>query len=174
VQAHKFGTTSDLDDAAAAIRPHIDANHCLYVYEGDSALYRATQSCLPTRFAFPAHLSTRFEEHALGIDPAAEVARIMASRPGAVVIDESAHPYAPNLRTRGRLAGAGQPLSPHRHADPGNALVRAVRLALICGCCGFTRAGLARDRRRVSFLAQSQYTCDNTDINASKSPRSDI
>ncbi|MFD2782135.1 hypothetical protein ACFS32_14670 [Novosphingobium pokkalii] len=24
----------------------------------------------------------------------------MASRPGAVVIDESAHPYAPNLRTR--------------------------------------------------------------------------
>lgn len=100
VQAHKFGTTSDLDEAAAAIRPHIDASHCLYVYEGDSALYRATQSCLPTRFAFPAHLSTRFEEHALGIDPAAEVARIMASRPGAVVIDESAHPYAPNLRTR--------------------------------------------------------------------------
>ncbi|NKJ41828.1 MULTISPECIES: hypothetical protein [unclassified Novosphingobium] len=100
VQAHKFGTTNDLDRAASIIRPHIDAGHCLYVYEGDSALYSATGSCLPTRFAFPAHLSTRFEEDALGIDTRTEVQRIMAARPGAVVIDESPRPYAPNLRTR--------------------------------------------------------------------------
>jgi hypothetical protein len=161
------------DDAAAAIRPHIDANHCLYVYEGDSALYRATQSCLPTRFAFPPTFPRGLKNMRwASIQPPKWRGSWPVAR--AVVIDESAHPYAPNLRTRGRLAGAGQPLSPHRHADPGNALVRAVRLALICGCCGFTRAGLARDRRRVSFLAQSQYTCDNTDINASKSPRSDI
>ncbi|MET3470738.1 hypothetical protein ABIC78_001253 [Novosphingobium sp. 1529] len=100
VQAHRFGDTTDLDEAAAAIRPHIDANHCLYVYEGDSALYSATNSCLPTRFAFPAHLSTRFEEHALGIDPTAEVERIMASRPGAVVIDAAPNPYGANMQTR--------------------------------------------------------------------------
>jgi hypothetical protein len=31
VQAHKFGTSTDLDEAADVIRPHIDRAHCLYV-----------------------------------------------------------------------------------------------------------------------------------------------
>jgi hypothetical protein len=51
-------------------------------------------------------------------------------------------------------------------------LVRAVRLALICGCCGFTRAGLARDRRRL-FSGAIAHPATILDINAS-TPRSDI
>lgn len=108
-QAHRFGDAADLDRAVDAIEPLVDARHCLWVYEGDSALYRATQSCLPGRFVFPAHLSTRFEDAALGTDSVTEVRRILANAPGAVVIDESGDPYAPNLRTRTVvLAALGQ------------------------------------------------------------------
>lgn len=79
---------------------------CLYVYEGDSALYRTTGACIPTRFAFPSHLNAMNEAGALGIDPAAEVRRIMASRPGVVVMAESGRPNLPNLRTRALMRRA--------------------------------------------------------------------
>lgn len=105
-QARKFGDSDDLARATAAIAPLIGPGHCLFVYEGDSALYRSTGSCLPTQFAFPAHLSTRFEDHALGTDSVGEVRRIMGNAPGAVVIDASGDPYAPNLRTRAVIEAA--------------------------------------------------------------------
>ncbi|MGJ3625794.1 hypothetical protein AB5I41_00095 [Sphingomonas sp. MMS24-JH45] len=56
---------------------------CLYVYDGYPALYHLTHSCLPTRYAFPGLLNTRSEASAaaLGVDPTAEVARILATRP---------------------------------------------------------------------------------------------
>lgn len=62
---------------------------CLYVYDGYPALYRLTGSCLPTRFAFPGHLNSANEAStaALGVDPTAEVARILALRPETIVID---------------------------------------------------------------------------------------
>ena len=61
--------------------------NCLYVYDGYPALYRLTNSCLPTRFPFPGHLNTAGEAHvaALGIDPVAEVRRILAAAPGTIV-----------------------------------------------------------------------------------------
>jgi 4-amino-4-deoxy-L-arabinose transferase-like glycosyltransferase len=70
----------------AAIRPYVGAaRDCLYVFDGPTVLYRTTGSCLPTRFVYPDHLNNALETRALGIDQAAEVARILANRPGVIV-----------------------------------------------------------------------------------------
>ncbi|MDE2404446.1 MAG: hypothetical protein KGM17_07240 [Sphingomonadales bacterium] len=58
---------------------------CLYVHDGPLALYTLTGSPLPTRFVYPDHLSNALEARALPVDPAREVARIMAAGPQAVV-----------------------------------------------------------------------------------------
>jgi 4-amino-4-deoxy-L-arabinose transferase-like glycosyltransferase len=78
--------------AAAARAVATAADHrggCIFVYDGYPALYMLTQSCLPTRWAFPGSLNTADEANpaALGIDPAREVARIMATMPAAVIDD---------------------------------------------------------------------------------------
>ncbi|WP_083274564.1 ArnT family glycosyltransferase [Novosphingobium resinovorum] len=73
---------------------------CLYVFEGDSALYRTTNACIPTRFAYPSHLNAMNEAGALNIDPVSEVRRIMASRPGVVVVGLSKRPNRANDKTR--------------------------------------------------------------------------
>jgi hypothetical protein len=79
------------------IVPHIDARHCLYVFDGPTALYTTTHSCLPTRFVYPDHLTNDAERNALGADTGAEMKQILANRPGAIV---TAVPrLAPDLNT---------------------------------------------------------------------------
>lgn len=68
-----------------AITPHIDSRHCLYIFDGPTALYLTTKSCLATRFAYPDHLSNDVERNAIGVDSAAELGRILARKPGAIV-----------------------------------------------------------------------------------------
>ena len=71
---------------AEQLRPYIgNNNNCLFVYDGPMALYQATNSCLPTRFIFPDHLNNMLELHSIGVDTGAEVERIFANRPGAVI-----------------------------------------------------------------------------------------
>jgi hypothetical protein len=66
---------------------------CLFIYEGPVAYYRLTQACRVSRYAFTAHLSSFREAPSLGVDPAAEIARIMARRPGVVMtVEHSAWP----------------------------------------------------------------------------------
>lgn len=69
---------------AAKITPHLHGG-CLYVNEAVPALYRLTNSCLPTRFAFPEHLVIYRYEHALGVNQLGEIDRIFASRPTVVL-----------------------------------------------------------------------------------------
>jgi hypothetical protein len=57
---------------------------CLFVFQAPLALYVATRSCLPTRYPFPSHLIERSEAEAIGVDPAAEVDRILAARPSVI------------------------------------------------------------------------------------------
>jgi hypothetical protein len=80
------GTGEQVDAIAAFIRPHL--TNCLYVYDGESALYRLTQSCLPTRWPFPPHLNNERENGAVGIDPLTETKHIMAAKPAVVVSSE--------------------------------------------------------------------------------------
>jgi hypothetical protein len=71
---------------SAAISPYVgSSNNCLYVFDGPTALYRTTRSCLPTRFVYPDHLNNALEAHGLGIDQTAEIARILGNRPGVIV-----------------------------------------------------------------------------------------
>jgi len=78
------------DDLAAAIAPHVGTREdCLWLWDGPTALYRMTNSCVPTKFVYPDHLNNALETGALGVDQAGEVARILATRPGAIVTASS-------------------------------------------------------------------------------------
>jgi hypothetical protein len=78
---------------------------CLYMYEGDPILYKLTNACLATRFAFPGHLSNAKHIDSLGFDTVEEVRRVMAGRPAVVMAAE--HPRSlTNQGTRQVLAEA--------------------------------------------------------------------
>ena len=72
------------EEIAATLRPFV-GTRCLYVYDGPSILYLLTNACAPSRYIYPDHLQNPTEAPALGVDPVAEVGRILASRPGAIV-----------------------------------------------------------------------------------------
>jgi hypothetical protein len=93
--------------ALAVARAAQPSHGCLYVYDGYPALYMLTQSCLPTRWPFPGHLNTADEASpkALGIDPTAEVARILASKPEVIVDDAPAYALG-NPETRALVEAA--------------------------------------------------------------------
>ena len=86
------GGAREAAQVAAAAAPGPKGG-CIYVYDGYPALYMLTHSCLPTRWAFPGHLDTITEASpaALGVDPVVEEARVLASRPVAIIDDEPAY-----------------------------------------------------------------------------------
>jgi hypothetical protein len=78
------GDRETVDHMVAAIGP---APRCIFVLDGFPALYSETRACLPGRYLFPGHLNGIMEATSLGVDPVAEVERIMATRPDAVITD---------------------------------------------------------------------------------------
>ena len=104
---HYADTRQERADIAAmsrAIAPHVGQDRdCLLVYDGPTDLYRTTRSCLPSRFVYPDHLNNALETPALGIDQTAEVARLLALRPGAIVTADAA--VTRQNRAAGRLVG---------------------------------------------------------------------
>lgn len=98
------GTRAQAYAFAAAATPR---HGCLYVYDGYPALYHLTHSCLPTRYAFPGLLNTRSEDNAaaLGVDPVAEVRRILATRPEKITDVQPAFSGG-NPRTRALVEAA--------------------------------------------------------------------
>lgn len=93
------GTAHTLAQATAAVKGH---RGCLFVYDGYPALYDVTRSCLPTTRPFSAHLQSRNEMGATGIDEAAEVRRIMAGRPDRIMTMEPAYDEE-NLAARAEI-----------------------------------------------------------------------
>ncbi|MCJ2182268.1 hypothetical protein MTR62_06075, partial [Novosphingobium sp. 1949] len=79
-----FGGARDLAVAARAIEANLDGR-CLYVFEGNAALYSATSACMVSKYAFPQHLSGATDAVALGEDSRAALARALARRPGVIV-----------------------------------------------------------------------------------------
>jgi hypothetical protein len=96
------GWGPQVEKMADYIRPQL--KDCLFVFDGEPALYRMTGSCLPTRWPFPSHLSLSRESRAIGTDPLAELHRIMAKRPEFVVAstrpDRDLNPEALAYMTR--------------------------------------------------------------------------
>jgi hypothetical protein len=77
---------------------------CLFAFGSEPILYYLTRSCLPTPYIFRSHLSRMTEAHGLGIDPAAETARLLAAKPGIIVV--RAPKADTNLATRTLVAAA--------------------------------------------------------------------
>ena len=76
-------TEQRLSDALA---PYVAADRdCLYVFDGPAVLYRTTQTCLPTKYIYPDHVNNALERGSLGVSQPAEIRRILAARPGAIV-----------------------------------------------------------------------------------------
>jgi hypothetical protein len=59
---------------------------CLFAYGSEPILYFLTRSCLPTPYVFRSHLGQVTEVNGIGVDPTAETARLLAARPGVIVI----------------------------------------------------------------------------------------
>ena len=93
------GGERDLARVTALVERNLHGR-CLYVTEDLPALYRTSGSCLLTRYIFPEHLQLRRFVHALGIDQADEMRKVMARRPGVVVrLDDPDSDYAPAARS---------------------------------------------------------------------------
>lgn len=100
---HNRGNRAQLEAMAAQIRPRLGQG-CLYVYEGDPALYQATQSCLPGPYVFPAHIDSAVESRTL--DQRAALVQVLARRPSVVVIADHPLDSQPSLDTRTMLRHA--------------------------------------------------------------------
>jgi 4-amino-4-deoxy-L-arabinose transferase-like glycosyltransferase len=94
----KRGDTASVRQMTDAIATHLDGG-CLYVFYGEPIYYQLTHACIPTRWAFPFHLSLAREAHALGVDPEAETRRILATRP-TVIVDRLTDDDEINFRTQ--------------------------------------------------------------------------
>lgn len=81
---HEYGRRGDLAPFVAAIGHN--PSGCLYVYQGPSALYSLTHSCLVTRYIYPSHLSHVKERNALGVRQGDELQRIMMHPPAFVLM----------------------------------------------------------------------------------------
>ncbi|HEX8421409.1 MAG TPA: hypothetical protein VF638_15480 [Sphingomonas sp.] len=62
---------------------------CLFVFGSEPILYHLTRSCLPSRFLFRSHLAERREAGAIGVDQLGEMRRVLAGRPGVIVVRTS-------------------------------------------------------------------------------------
>uniref|UniRef100_UPI0015775BD3 hypothetical protein n=1 Tax=Sphingomonas bacterium TaxID=1895847 RepID=UPI0015775BD3 len=62
-----------------------DHGRCPYVFAGDSIVYLLAHACVPTARAFPSTLAYQADRDASGVDPLAEVRRILANRPPVIV-----------------------------------------------------------------------------------------
>jgi hypothetical protein len=71
-------------EISGVIAAHLHGR-CPFVFYGPPILYLTTNACLPSRWAFPFHLSLGREAGALGVDPATETNRILDTRPPVVV-----------------------------------------------------------------------------------------
>lgn len=82
---HTARSKAAMAKLADAIRQN-GASRGLLVYEGPPMLYTLTAQPFPSPLAFPAHMYHRIERNVSHLDTLAEVQRVMAKRPGVVVM----------------------------------------------------------------------------------------
>lgn len=85
--AHTAQSRTAMERLATAIDRH-DGGRGLLVYEGPPFLYTLTSQPFPSALAFPAHLYHAIERDVSHLDTLAEIKRVIAKRPGAVVMTE--------------------------------------------------------------------------------------
>ncbi|MDE1916214.1 MAG: glycosyltransferase family 39 protein [Sphingomonadales bacterium] len=102
VNMHNHGSRADVDALIDQIEA-VKGNGCLYVAEGDPILYHLSHSCLPSRYAFPNHLTGLTDSQSLGVDAQAEARHIMDRLPSVVVITAQPEAYPVNWPVRNFL-----------------------------------------------------------------------
>jgi 4-amino-4-deoxy-L-arabinose transferase-like glycosyltransferase len=96
---HSQSNRTAITRLTKAAAPYIGSqSDCLYVFDGPTALYATTKSCLPTRYVYPDHLSNSMEDGAIGADSVTEVKRILATRPAVIVT--ASRPIVPRYNPR--------------------------------------------------------------------------
>jgi hypothetical protein len=79
------GNGSEVRALAEAVTPGAS----LYVFDGETILYFLTRAMLPTPYVFPTHLNDLREVGGIGVDPVAELRRVLASRPTFIITTDS-------------------------------------------------------------------------------------
>jgi 4-amino-4-deoxy-L-arabinose transferase-like glycosyltransferase len=105
VRHQDHGSTGEVARLTALIQPRLQGG-CLFLFDGDPILYQTTGACFATRYVFTSHLTNATEAKALGVDPAAETRRILASAPSVVVMTEAPKWELTNTTTRGIVEAA--------------------------------------------------------------------
>ncbi|MBU6267256.1 MAG: hypothetical protein KGN34_06935 [Sphingomonadales bacterium] len=86
-------------DALASAVVHHDGGRGLFVYDGPVLLYAMTGRPFPSPLVFPHHLNQLIERNVSHLDTDAEVARVLARHPGAVVTTLAPRNFPVNRRT---------------------------------------------------------------------------
>lgn len=84
------GGPEHVDRLVAMIRPNLTDR--LFVFDGEPILYLLTDAPMATPFAFPGHMNQKKEAPAIPVNQAAEVRRVMATRPSVVVVTNKMGP----------------------------------------------------------------------------------
>jgi hypothetical protein len=96
--AHTARSKAAMERLATAIREH-GGERGLLVYEGPPLLYAMTGQPFPSPLAFPAHLYHGIEKDVSHLATLAEVERVIAARPGVVVMTEEPRDGPLNVET---------------------------------------------------------------------------
>lgn len=84
---HTARSKAAMERLATAIQEH-DGGRGLLVYEGPPFLYTMTEQPFPSPLAFPAHLYHAIERDVSHLGTLAEIKRVIASRPGVVIMTQ--------------------------------------------------------------------------------------
>jgi len=87
-----FATTRYARERIAAMErliPRDVDRSCMQMFAGPPILYLRTNACFVSRYVFPDHLVSRVETNAIGVASSAELRRIFARRPGAIVTNDN-------------------------------------------------------------------------------------
>lgn len=76
-----------------ALIPATVATQCMHLFGGPPILYFFTRSCTVSPYIFPDHLISPTETPAIGVDPQAEIRRIIAARP-LVILTNDREPHS--------------------------------------------------------------------------------
>ena len=119
---HKRGDATQFETLAQAIaaRPG-----CLYVYDGEPMFYELFPRCRPTSYLFPSHLNDWKESRSIGTDQAAELDRVIASKPQLIVTSDVPNKESNLLnwiRMRDTLARDYRPVASVHFRDRGRVL----------------------------------------------------
>lgn len=100
---NNFERTQRAEDSinamADSIRAH-DAGRGLLIFDGPILLYSLTQHRPMTPLALPLHLNYSIEQNVSHLNTNAEVARVLALRPGVVLMADKSRNNPPNLVTK--------------------------------------------------------------------------